>query len=120
MTEALGDFVEHELWLSDRQPDGATREANLESAWRQTGRMPPELAPVECPHEVLYLWGYFLSLNERRSSNGYAVNPISNAEVRAWQQRTGVELDLFEQAVLDRFEQLYLRHHMPKPTEPTK
>lgn len=122
MIETLKDFARKELWLKDKQVDGLSREAHLESVWRQTGVMPPELAPVECPEELLYLWGYFLDVGLRRSGNGYSINPVSNLELEAWARVVGIgELTPFEVDALTALELLYLAHHAPKlPAEKTK
>jgi len=111
LTESLREFAKRELWLKDEIKTGGTRQDNLETVWRQTGKMPPELAPVEVPDEALYLWGYFISLSSRRSGNGYSANPISNVEIQAWQRLSGVELLPWELDVIDMFEQVYLAHY---------
>lgn len=94
--------------------DGSTLRQHYESAQRQSGLPRPELVPVDCPAEVRYLWGYFLSLNARRTGNGYGANAIANAEVLAWAARKGIQLSTWEQHALDLLEQLYL-NLQPKP-----
>lgn len=91
--------------LSLRQPDGSTLREHLTSIARQTGIVPPELEPVDCPHEVKYIWGYWLSMNQRRHTG----EPISNMELQAWASLRGLVLEPFEMDMLDRIEGIYFK-----------
>jgi hypothetical protein len=107
----LLEYAEREFELSTRMPDGSTRRDHAESLMRKLGpeRMPAELKSVECPEGAEYLWGYFQSMNTRRSSNGYTLNAISHQELQAWAQLHGVELAPWEAAVLDQLDLIYLQ-----------
>lgn len=70
--------------------------------------LPEQLEPVECPHEVFYLWEYFLQINRRRGNNGFTRNPISETELQAWQQRHGIRLEGFENYAIDALEDVFM------------
>lgn len=98
--------------LSTAQEDGSTLEAHLRNLWRQNSYrpedMPEQLQEVECEECVKYLWGYFLSMNLRRTSSGFALNPIPHEGVEAWARGRRYSLQAFEYIMLDRLEALYL------------
>jgi hypothetical protein len=100
-------YAAHEMELSARQADGLPLRAHLESAARQTGTVPEQLLPVECPESVLYIWEYFSSMNDRRTFNEHGPNPITHEGVEAWARRRGIALERFEQDALDALEGLY-------------
>lgn len=53
--------------------------------YKQTGVRPKELNEVvELPDMFRYVWKDFLALNSARSSNGFGVNPLSYAEIKAY------------------------------------
>jgi len=57
----------------------------LKSVWRQTGIKPKELDDiVELPDSMIFVWRYFIDLNNSRSSNGFGLNPISYSEMLAY------------------------------------
>jgi len=72
--------------------------------------MPQELEAVDCPEPIRYVWGYFTSMNKRRSWNGTMGNPISNQEMQAWAQPRGIVLSAFDVEALDDLETMYLEH----------
>lgn len=108
MIADLLEFAEREFELSTRQPDGSTARDHAESLERRHGTVPPELASRPFPEGAEYLWGYFQSMNTRRSSNGYTVNPLSHQEMQAWATLHDVVLRPWEAQVMDQLEILYL------------
>ncbi len=57
----------------------------LNSVWRQTGRKPKELENLpELPQIFSEVWFWFLKLNNRRTSNGFGVNPLQYSEIKAY------------------------------------
>lgn len=55
------------------------------SVWNQTGIKPKELDNlIELPEEHYEIWGWFATLNESRSSNGYGLNPITYSDILAF------------------------------------
>lgn len=67
----------------------------------------------QLPFELEYIWTWFTRLNKRRQ-NGMDVNPLSSQEILAWQARHQVQMDPFEQDVIDRLDDLFLYHHHKK------
>ena len=100
--------------LGEVQGDGVPLRKHLESAWRQTGRMPEQLRSAECPVEVAYLWHWFLHLSRRRSNNGYGENRISDADVVAWAQLHKIYLMPFEIDAIEAMDDVYMRHQQSK------
>lgn len=101
-------FAANELALGARQADGATLRVHLESLARQTGKIPDQLLPVDCPVEAKYLWEYFCNMSERRTSGPNGLNQITHEGVEAWARRCGVRLQPFENAALDALEGLFM------------
>lgn len=69
----------------------------------------------ELPHEVAYLWDWFVKLSRKRQS-GMGPLPISSAEVRDWCALRRISFDPFEHDVLDQLDELYLQHQYRKET----
>ena len=106
----IGDltrYAENEFALS-KTVDEATVREHLLSVYRQTGVLPEQLQPVDCPDEIGYLWEYFLSMHKRRTSNGYGANTIASAEMHSWAWLRGVTLLPFELDALDSVEAAYM------------
>lgn len=72
-------------------------------------KMPELLRRVEVPLGVMYLWEYFLDMSARRTHNGYSYNPVTNQEVRAWEERKRIRLNPFENKIIDAIERVFLR-----------
>jgi len=75
---------------------------------------PPE-APVapNLPHELAYLWEWFLKLSRKRQS-GMGPLPIASEEILAWCARQRVSFEPHEHDILDRLDDLYLSHQYKK------
>ena len=112
LTEDLLEFAEHEFALSAVQSDRATLRDHLEKHWRDSGEMPEELEPVDCPESLLYLWGYFAKMNDRRKDGA-----ISNQEMESWAHLRGIVLARFEVDALDALESAYLKHQTAQRVE---
>lgn len=65
------------------------------------------------PVELEYIWEWFLALSRKRQ-NGMGANPIASTEVLAWAARQRIDIDPFENTVLDRLDELYLTHQYKK------
>jgi hypothetical protein len=77
-------FAENEFSLNERQDDGGTLRKHLEIVARQTGSIPKELEPIECPDAMIHVWRMFLELTSGRGNNGFGINPISYPDILAW------------------------------------
>ena len=80
---------------------------------RTSGITPEELVPRPCPFEVAPIWDFFAALNLKRQS-GMGVNPISSEEIESWARRMGITLSPFENMLIDRLDECYLRHQSKK------
>lgn len=55
------------------------------SVWNQTGIKPKELEELlELQREQYEIWGWFMELNEARSSSGFGLNPITYSDIDAY------------------------------------
>lgn len=55
------------------------------SVWNQTGVKPKELEELlELQREQYEIWGWFMELNEARSSSGFGLNPITYSDIEAY------------------------------------
>lgn len=74
------------------------------------------MPPVEIGHLILYLWEIGPIL-----AGGMASKPISNAELLAWSQLTGIELQPWEARFIVRLSQDYLMESRKseKPDHPS-
>lgn len=71
--------------MNARQPDGCTLREQLLSVQRQTKKTPVELQNLtELPESCYSIWGHFLALDSKRSSNGYGANPLSYSDIKAY------------------------------------
>ena len=102
-------FAAREFALNERLDDGSTQRDHAQSHFRQTGKYNPGTEPVECPYELAYLWGYWTSMNMRRTSSGFGPNPISEEAMAAWARRRGIVFEPFESDALDALEALCMR-----------
>lgn len=96
-----------EFALRSRLPDGSTQRDHINSYFRQTHEWPAGWKPIICPESTAYLWEYWISMDTRRTSNGFGPNPVTDAEVESWARRHGVQLNLWENMALDAIEFAY-------------
>lgn len=90
------------------QADGRTLREHLEAVAEATGTVPARLADHgEMPQTYAHVWGWFRDLSRRRSA-GWASNPISWVELRAWSELTGIQPDRVELALLTDLDDFYL------------
>lgn len=102
-------YAAYEFSMMRVLDDGSTQRENCESYYRQTGEYYDGMEPVDCPVEARYLWGYWVSMSARRTSNGFGANPIPEDALQAWERRHNVILDRMENEAIDRVESLFLR-----------
>ena len=92
--------------------DGVTVREHYLKHWKMLNydpaEMPAQLKEVECADEVMYLWDYFESMNLRRTSNGFGLNPVTEEALQGWQKRWKITLEPFEWLIIDALETLYL------------
>ena len=90
---------------------GGLRE-QLESVWKQTGIKPKELEELtELPDCFKYAWEYFLKLNQKRTSNGFGLNPISYSEMKSFFELNRIIPDPIEVEVISLLDNIALEHY---------
>lgn len=62
-----------------------------------------------CPWQLEYLWAYYWEIAPHKSSNGFALNPISIVDLEAASRQLGMMLDPWESRVLLKLDKLFLR-----------
>jgi hypothetical protein len=102
-------YADHQLSLGKRQKDGSSLRDNLESVYRQTGKMPDQLKQVEVNEAILYIWQWFCQLSSKRQSGMNGPLPTTFTEMKAWSEMTGIVPDPWEVSVLEQLDQLYLQ-----------
>jgi len=81
----------------------------LESAYRQTGVVQPELERAkDIPQEVQYVWNWFKELHNTRSSNGFSANALTYQEILAWATLTGRNPDAWEVQLIKYLDMQFL------------
>jgi hypothetical protein len=109
-------FAEQELELNTLQDDGSTLNDHLKSLWRQTGRKPDQLERVEFPPLMRAVWSHFLELNNARTSNGFGANPLTYAEIYAWNNLTGANVSADDVRIIKQLDNVYL-HYQAQQTK---
>lgn len=103
-------FAAAALALGARQKDGKTLQWHLEKVRDSTGRAPPQLDIPPAPYELEYLWAYFVSLNRKRTAGAAQLNPLSDAQILAWERRNRLLLTPFESECIDALDDVFLEH----------
>ena len=94
--------------------------AQLLSVERQTGRMPQELENlVECPNDLIYLWQWYLQLNNKRQS-GMGINSISWSDTKAYFDLIQIQPTEDELNILNRLDNIALKHFSESQKEEAK
>lgn len=58
-----------------------------------------------------YLWSDFLELNDKRTNNGYTVNPISFQEIDAWSRITKTKITSNDVRIINKLDSIFLEHY---------
>ena len=108
--EDAEEFVRHEFRLGSRQPDGGTLRDQLKVVWKTTGRKPAELdSQAELPELFYEVWGWFLKLHSKRTSNGFGVNPISYLEMLAYFELMQYKPQSWEIMMIEKFDDIAMQ-----------
>ena len=74
-----------------------------------TGKRPKELEELLYPPEsMVYQWQYFIALHNKRSSNGFGVNPISYQEMHAYFSLIGYCPQEWELDLINKLDTVFL------------
>lgn len=120
LIESLLAFARAELELSEIQGDGQSARTHLESVWRQTRVMPEGLNTPQCPIEVAYLWAWFIGLSQKRTSNGFGPNPISDAEIIAWSSLRRITLTPFDIDAINALDDVFMTYQAKQQKKAAK
>ena len=60
---------------------------------------------------MVYVWEYFLRLNQKRSSNGFGVNPISYTEIKNYFDLMQIFPDPSEVEVISLLDSVFMEHY---------
>jgi hypothetical protein len=108
-------YADHQFDRASAAGDGNAKGDHLDAARRHPLFRAEESAESRLPAELEYIWGWFLRLSRKRQG-GMGVNPLSSAEILAWQARHRAPFDAFEESVIDRLDALYV-YHQNKPSK---
>lgn len=82
---------------------------HLETVWRQTGKMPQQLADLpDLPELGMHVWNYFLELHGERGSSGMGVSKITSSGIIDWQQIEGIRLKHWEIRAIRLLDNLWM------------
>jgi hypothetical protein len=86
-----------------------TLRAQLECAWRQTGRQPRQLAEAATiPVHGAHVWDWFIQLHNGRGSNGMEASKITAHDVKNWMWFNGIpSLELWEKRAISELDNAY-------------
>ena len=95
--------------LNEAQSDGESLRTHLLSVYRQTGKLPEQLAiEPDMPQSVAHVWQYFTELHRTRGGNGFGANPIAYMEIESWCRLSGISLYPWEVALITALDNAYL------------
>ena len=87
----------------------------------QTGVKPKELdEAVELPDSMVELWGWFVVLNESRSSNGFGLNPLNFSDIWAFFQLQEITPHKWEVDLIKRLDREVLSIYNKKAAADSK
>jgi len=69
------------------------------------------------PEVLVYLWDWFLQLDNARGGSGFGINPISYSEIQAWAQLLGIRPEPWEVEALKRVDAVRIRVSNEKKPE---
>jgi hypothetical protein len=91
------------------------------NVWRQTGHKPKELENLSTiPQSCYETWGWFLQLNESRSSNGFGFDPISYGDIDAFFRLQQIIPELWEIDLIRRLDRTVLSVYSAKQKADSK
>jgi hypothetical protein len=84
----------------------------LETIKKKTGKLPPEYEDQkELPDYLADIWGYFLQLDNKRTSNGFGVNPITYSDLKSFCDLKGVCLEDYQVDLIMRLDNMRIKHY---------
>lgn len=84
----------------------------MKVVWERTGVKPKELEELlELPHVCFAAWEAFAKLNQRRTSNGFGINPITYNDIDTYCNLYQVTLEPWEIDLICAFDNEVLIAH---------
>ena len=106
------EYAKTEFKFASKSKDGSTLKDQLNSVWRQTGKKPKELDNLpELPDIFSEVWYWFLKLNNKRTSNGFGVNPIQYSEIKAYFDLIQYHPQEWEIEMIEKFDSIALKEY---------
>lgn len=91
------------------------------SVWEQLGERPRELDDLKVlPPSCYAVWGWFMTLNESRSSSGFSLNPITYSDIAAYFQLKQITPDDWEIDLIKRFDREVMKVYAEKAKQDSK
>lgn len=75
--------------------DGLTLEHHLISYWKQSGILPDQLNIPPIPHELYYIWSWWLDLHKTRPV-GMSEGHVTYTEMSNWSNLLKIKITPFE------------------------
>jgi hypothetical protein len=107
--EQLIAFAEHEFELDAPRKGGSLRQHYEAAAAQGSPTAQVELDGLELPAPAAHVWQWFQELAAGRGSNGWGPNPLTWADLGAWQRLTGVHPSPHELGWLLHLDQAWLK-----------
>ena len=86
----------------------------MEIVYRQTGKMPPQLEPMEMPESISYLWYWFCDLSSGRSYSEAGLMPLTYMEIKAWSDLMRIDVSAWEVGIIRGVDRVFLSGAMKK------
>ncbi len=102
-------YATHEFELSSLGKDGKSLRDTLETVARMKGIKPQGLInPAQFPMVFAFLWECFLRMSNKRTNNGFGVNPITYLEIDAFSRLTNTQFSRYEIEIIETLDSLAL------------
>lgn len=86
--------------------------AKYESASKQLGYKVPQLENlIALPESMVYIWKYFIDLHNRRSSNGFGINPILYSDIYSYGYLYGINFQEYELDLIQKLDSIALENY---------
>ena len=83
--------------------------------------MPKELEDlVELPEQFTYIWQDFIQLNNKRTSNGFGVNPITWIELKSYYDLIQYVPNQIELDILGKLDQIAMKAYAKQAEQQSK
>jgi hypothetical protein len=107
--ERLLAFAAHQFNLDAPRPGGTLRQHYETAAVHSVSAQLELDGEVELPAQAEHVWAWYGELAAARGSNGWGPNPVTWADLGAWQRLTGAQPDPVELSWLLRLDQAWLK-----------